>query len=130
MPRTDLHRQRMADFYARGEDNLPATLYFGLSLTDPAGSYTEPGGSYARVGVARSSGAWDAASTTGQSASAADLTFPDITGTDWGECGWLLCFESSGGSDLLGWGQLASTISAVVGASAPTVPAGALILEG
>lgn len=75
----------------------PTTVYVGLYTSDPtdANSGTEvSGGSYARQS------ATFAAPSNGASASNADITFPQATGT-WGTVGWIGILDASTSGNLL-----------------------------
>lgn len=75
----------------------PATVYVALFTTDPtdAGTGTEvSGGSYARQSVTF------AAPSNGLSASNADVTFPQATGS-WGTVGWIGIYDALTTGNLL-----------------------------
>ena len=75
----------------------PSTVYVGLYITDPTDANTGTevsGGSYARQSVTF------AAPTNGSSASNADVTFPQATGS-WGTVGWIGILDASSGGNLL-----------------------------
>jgi hypothetical protein len=75
----------------------PATVYVGLYTTDPtdANVGTEvSGGSYARQSVSF------AAPSNGLSASDADVTFPQATGS-WGTVGWIGILDAATSGNLL-----------------------------
>lgn len=75
----------------------PATVYVGLFTTDPtdAGSGTEvSGGSYARQSASFAS------PSNGLSATNADITFPQATGS-WGTVGWIGIFDNLTSGNLL-----------------------------
>ena len=75
----------------------PTTVYVGLFTTDPtdAGSGTEvSGGSYARQSASFAS------PSNGLSATDADITFPQATGS-WGTVGWIGIFDNLTSGNLL-----------------------------
>lgn len=75
----------------------PSTVYVGLYVSDPTDANTGTevsGGSYARQSVTF------AAPSNGSSASNADVTFPQATGS-WGTVGWIGILDASSGGNLL-----------------------------
>jgi hypothetical protein len=75
----------------------PATVYVALYTSDPTDANTGTevsGGSYARTAVTF------AAPSNGVSASNADCTFPQATGS-WGTVGWIGIMDASTGGNLL-----------------------------
>jgi hypothetical protein len=75
----------------------PSTVYVGLYTSDPTDANTGTevsGGSYARQS------ATFAAPSNGSSASNADITFPQATGS-WGTVGWIGILDASTSGNLL-----------------------------
>lgn len=75
----------------------PTTVYVGLYTSDPTDANTGTevsGGSYARTSVTF------AAPSNGATASNADVTFPQATGS-WGTVGWIGLLDASTSGNLL-----------------------------
>lgn len=91
--------------------SAPATLYIGLSTTDPGddgSGATEPsGGSYARAAVTNNLTNWPAASG-GAKANGTVITFPTATAS-WGTIGWFMIMDAASGGNFLGGGQLTAS---------------------
>ena len=116
---------------------MPTTVYVGLYTAAPsdAGGGTEvTGGSYARVQVGPSTSAWTAtqggtsgasSGTSGQTANAADVTFPSPTAT-WGLISHFGLFDAVTGGNLLVWAALTPSQQVNGGDAAPKFLAGAL----
>lgn len=94
---------------------IPATLYVGLSSTQPAQdgtNITEPsGGAYARVAVTNNTTNWPAAQTgpSGNSviSNATAVTFPTATAS-WGTLDYYFVSDAATGGNMLGWATLSS----------------------
>jgi hypothetical protein len=116
---------------------MPTTIYVGLYTAAPsdAGGGTEvTGGSYARVQVGPSTTAWNAtqggtagasSGTGGQTANAADITFPAPT-ANWGVVTHFGIFDAVSAGNLLFWAALAASKTVNGGDAAPKFLAGAL----
>jgi hypothetical protein len=116
---------------------MPTTIYVGLYTATPsdAGGGTEvTGGSYARVQVGPSTTAWNAtqggtagasSGTGGQTANAADITFPAPT-ANWGVVTHFGIFDAVTAGNLLFWAALAASKTVNGGDAAPKFLAGAL----
>ena len=87
----------------------PPTIYVGLSTADPlddASGLAEPtGNGYARVQTSASD--WSAASS-GSLDNAADVTFPEATGS-WGTVTHFALFDSASGGNMLAHGALSQS---------------------
>lgn len=89
----------------------PATVYVGLFTTDPtdAGTGTEvSGGSYARQSASF------AAPSNGASATSADVTFPQATGS-WGTVTHFGVFDASSSGNLMYHGALVTSKTIEIG---------------
>jgi hypothetical protein len=116
---------------------MPTTIYVGLYTAAPsdAGGGTEvTGGSYARVQVGPSTTAWNAtqggtagasSGTGGQTANAADITFPAPT-ANWGVVTHFGIFDAATTGNLLFWAALAASKTINGGDAAPKFLTGAL----
>jgi hypothetical protein len=116
---------------------MPTTIYVGLYTATPsdAGGGTEvTGGSYARVQVGPSTTAWNAtqggtagasSGTGGQTANAADITFPAPT-ANWGVVTHFGIFDAVTAGNLLFWAALAASKTINGGDASPKFLAGAL----
>lgn len=91
--------------------SAPATLYFGLSSTDPGDDgtgKTEPStGSYARVGKTNNATNFPAASGGAKSNGTA-ITFPTATAS-WGSLGYFIVMDDPTAGNYLGGGSLAAS---------------------
>jgi hypothetical protein len=116
---------------------MPTTVYVALYTATPsdAGGGTEvTGGSYARVQVGPSTTTWNAtqggtagasSGTGGQTANAADITFPAPT-ANWGVVTHFGLFDAVSAGNLLFWAALAASKTINGGDAAPKFLAGAL----
>jgi len=105
----------------------PATVYVGLSTTDPGVSVTEPtGGAYARVAVTNNSTNFPAA-VSRQKSNAATITFPTATGA-WGTLTHLVLFTAATGGTLLASDALSASQSVLAG-DVVVVPVAGLVVS-
>lgn len=91
----------------------PATVYIGLSLTDPgitgSGESEPVGNGYARVASARVadwSAATDGASGQVDKTHTTTHAFPQASGGAWGNAGHFLVWDALTAGNLLHWGPL------------------------
>lgn len=106
---TDFLEDKILD-HIRGKTSYTMpTVHVGLSTTTPTeagGNFTEPSGNaYARKTTA---GADWTASSTGLSANATSLAFPQATGS-WGTVTHFGLFDASTAGNLLMWGALGTS---------------------
>jgi hypothetical protein len=118
---------------------VPLTIYVGLYTAAPsdAGGGTEvTGGSYARVQVGPSTTAWNAtqggtagasSGTGGQTANAADITFP-APSANWGTVTHFGIFDAVSAGNLLFHAALTTSKVVNSGDAAPKFLAGALTI--
>src|SRR4029450_6168442 len=116
---------------------MPTGIYVALYTAAPsdAGGGTEvTGGSYARVQVGPSTTTWNAtqggtagapSGTGGQTANAADITFPAPT-ANWGVVTHFGIFDAVSAGNLLFWGALAARKTIEGGEGGPRFLSGAL----
>ena len=137
---SDFLENKLVDHLLRNTAySMPATIYVGLYTATPsdAGGGTEvTGGSYARVQVGPSTTAWNAtqggtagasSGTGGQTANAADITFPAPT-ANWGTVTHFGIFDAATSGNLLMWAALAASKVVNSGDAAPKFLAGALTI--
>lgn len=135
---TDYLENKLIDHLLRNTAfAVPTGIYVGLFTAAPsdAGGGTEvTGGSYARVQIGPSTSAWNAtqggtagasSGSGGQSANAADATFPAPT-ANWGSVTHFALFDAASGGNMLFWAALAAAKTINNGDAAPKFLAGSL----
>jgi hypothetical protein len=135
---SDFLENRLLDHLLRNTAyTMPTGIYVALFTAAPsdAGGGTEvTGGSYARVQVGPSTTAWTAtqggtagasSGTGGQTANAADITFPAPT-ANWGSVTHFALFDASTAGNMLLWAALTAAKTINGGDAAPKFLANAL----
>lgn len=132
MPLSDAGAQAMLNgsFGDSRASTWPATLYVGLSTTNPATSVTEPSGNgYARVSVANTTAQWPTISgTTRQKTNATAIIFPPANPSSWGTITHYVIYNASSAGTLLAYGSLTSSLAVGSGETA-TINANALAIS-
>jgi hypothetical protein len=127
----DTYANNMLDVaFSKGTNNMPATLYFGLSTTTPTNTgtnVTEPsGGSYARVTVTNNATNFPAA--TGRSKSNGTvIVFNTATGA-WGTVTHWVAYDAVTAGNFVAWGALTASINITSGTQA-SFAIGALVIN-
>jgi hypothetical protein len=137
---SDFLENKLVDHVLRNTAyTMPTTIYVGLYTAAPsdAGGGTEvTGGSYARVQVGPSTTAWNAtqggtagasSGTGGQTANAADITFP-APSANWGTVTHFGIFDAVSAGNLLFHAALTASKVVNSGDAAPKFLAGALTI--
>jgi len=106
-----LENELLDHVFGKAAYSAPATLYVGLSSTNPGDNgsgITEPsGGAYARVSSTNNLTNWPAASG-GAKANGTALAFPTATAS-WGTVGWFFISNAASGGNMLGHAALTSS---------------------
>ena len=120
-----------------GDDHsgdLPATLYLGLSETQPtltAGALTgitEPAaGGYTRVAVSNSNGQWSVADGVAENSS--QISFPEATSDYAAPVSYLVVFDAASGGEALWYGLLSNAPIAIASSVQLVFDAGTITIS-